>query len=1011
MTSQNFPPPSEPSAQQPLERLPDLVSFNQDALNGLKRAINLQSDRFSLILARCNYQRLQTALIDHLLKTEPTLEVLPLPQRLPSLLEALLIHLRLRHRGTPPPTALMVTDLDAVENLEVILKAANLARDTFQEHLSLPLVLWIDDYVLSQMSQLAQDLKNLGPPTLRFEMPPGELIAGLHREADELFIRFLKGTPDAIPSSPLIDLSGSRLGNELTYALRDLEAHDGTFDAELDASLLFAQGRQAHSRLEMDEAKSCYEESLAYWEQQLAEEKAEGKADGRGQEAEAGSSASPAPLRPLPPLSSLLSPLSSPLTPLHKKATLLLHLGFWWRSLAVLQRSTYRSSLKAARRYFEQGLACFRQTQQSELVARFIASLAEVLQKQQDWPALEAVAQESLALHQQSGDWVRQARDHGFLAEVALKRRYWKVAQAEAQRALDLLEQTERRLVENPDRPALAEGMQIAKRFQRGWYRFLLGEAQMELGQTETALALLEQARREADADADLILYLQILEELIHHYYDLGDYRRAFEVKLERRRVEYRHNFRAFIGAGALQAHPPIPGKRTPSSANVSAEIAASGRQQDVENLLLRLQEARYQIVIVHGPSGVGKSSILNAGLIPALRSITPEGRTTIPLLVQTYGNWESAIASDLAAAIPGLALLTATNSAQMETSDDAPDDHQRLLPSLRAAARNNYFIVLIFDQFEDFFFEREGTAARQPFYDFLEACLKLPWVKLVLALREDYLHYLLEIERVADISIIDGGLLSSDVRYPLGNFSEESAEAVIRRLTESAQYFLEDALIRSLVDDLAKETGDVRPIELQVVGAQLQRESITTLKQYKALGDHPKERLVQRFLAAALKDCGPPNRELAQVVLYLLTDEDKEGRLYRPLKTREDLEYELSFLEVEFAPEQLDLVLFILVGSGLVFELPEDPEDSYQLVHDYLVRYVRQEQTPELLLQLEEAKEKQQQTEEQLALVLRERNQILENQLTLAKQVIAISLILMGVSIILAIVTFVTAQ
>ena len=55
--------------------------------------------------------------------------------------------------------------------------------------------------------------------------------------------------------------------------------------------------------------------------------------------------------------------------------------------------------------------------------------------------------------------------------------------------------------------------------------------------------------------------------------------------------------------------------------------------------------------------------------------------------------------------------------------------------------------------------------------------------------------------------------------------------------------------------------------------------------------------------------------------------------------------------------------MLSILVGSGLVFEVPEEPEDRYQLVHDYLVSYVRQEQTPELMAELNAARLKQTKT------------------------------------------------
>jgi hypothetical protein len=57
------------------------------------------------------------------------------------------------------------------------------------------------------------------------------------------------------------------------------------------------------------------------------------------------------------------------------------------------------------------------------------------------------------------------------------------------------------------------------------------------------------------------------------------------------------------------------------------------------------------------------------------------------------------------------------------------------------------------------------------------------------------------------------------------------------------------------------------------------------------------------------------------------------------------------------FELDQLTMVLSILVGSGLAFQIPEEPEDRYQLVHDYLVRYVRDVQTPGLMAELEAAR------------------------------------------------------
>ncbi|NJN21439.1 MAG: hypothetical protein HC812_09945 [Leptolyngbya sp. RL_3_1] len=76
---------------------------------------------------------------------------------------------------------------------------------------------------------------------------------------------------------------------------------------------------------------------------------------------------------------------------------------------------------------------------------------------------------------------------------------------------------------------------------------------------------------------------------------------------------------------------------------------------------------------------------------------------------------------------------------------------------------------MLVFDQFEEFFFEENTLAERRQFYTFLQYCIDQPWVKVVLALREDYLHHLLEVERIVNqISTMgDLDLLSRQVRYP----------------------------------------------------------------------------------------------------------------------------------------------------------------------------------------------------------------------------------------------------
>jgi hypothetical protein len=195
----------------------------------------------------------------------------------------------------------------------------------------------------------------------------------------------------------------------------------------------------------------------------------------------------------------------------------------------------------------------------------------------------------------------------------------------------------------------------------------------------------------------------------------------------------------------------------------------------------------------------------------------------------------------------------------------------------------------------------------------------------------------------------------------------------MIRSLSDRAHFPLEPELIQAVVTDLAENLTVVRPIELQIVGAQLQTDNITTLAEYRQLAPNPKEQLVHRYLQEVVRDCGQENKELAELILYLLTDENNT----RPLKTRADLETDLKVLTTDLLdePDRLNLILYVFVKSGLVFMLPELPANRYQLVHDYLVSFVRakiEENMAKLKADLKKAQSEKEQSDRQLNLVLK---------------------------------------
>jgi hypothetical protein len=209
----------------------------------------------------------------------------------------------------------------------------------------------------------------------------------------------------------------------------------------------------------------------------------------------------------------------------------------------------------------------------------------------------------------------------------------------------------------------------------------------------------------------------------------------------------------------------------------------------------------------------------------------------------------------------------------------------------------------------------------------------------VILSLREDYLFYLLECDRLEILEVTDNDILNKEkFRYYLDNFSQNQAKKVFQELAKLSSFYIEEALIERLVSDLAEDFGKVRPIELQVVGVQLQAEKISKLSEYKSTKD-----LIEQFLETILQDCGPENELIAHSILYSLTDE----KLTRPIINQNELELllitNLSFSKSEnLKNEQVNLVLDILVKSGLVFVLPGLPK-RYQLIHDYFVTFIRE--------------------------------------------------------------------
>ncbi len=984
-----------------LSRPEEAAAYNQRSLRTLLRAIALSQGQFSLILVRCNYTLLQQRMVQQVREQNPfSVREVILADSVKTLYNPILEALEEpgnTSRQTEILSAAMILGLESVVALDQLLTSTNQVRDEFRAQFPFPLVLWLSDAVLQKLIRFAPDFKSWAASSIRFVMSGDELIELLRQKADSLFARELDSSNFELLHHSALDLVvGSQHRLELESALTDLRRRGQQLEPQLQASLEFVRGRNDYATDQIQSSIAHYQRSLAYFrteDSELLAKRHEVRTGenirNEGQEA-----------------STTISDSLCVVSPQHsvlKVGLLLFHLGQCYTRLANLRPEMSRQHWKQARDYFQQCIEVFEEAQRPELVAKFISFICEVLRRLEAWADLQELAEKALILHQTYDANLQQAQDFGFLAEVALNQSNWIEAYQQATLALSTL----------AEETFQTTSASIPQSQYESLYLLLLAQSQKHLGQRQAAAAIqnLEQALNKCNHQYDPHLCLRILKALRSLYFQQGDYLQAFQLKQEQRSLEHQYGFRSFTGAGRLQPYRQAlnPGVASGGDmrlgGSIPQEIAASGRQQDVTRLIDRIGRNDYKLIVIHGPSGVGKSSIITAGLVPALQLKSIGARDVLPVVIEVYKDWVGTLARQLAKElrvrnqeselpleeeeaqhlpVPIASGQESEDSSEVRTggetlslqeileeSDRAEETPlpavpptllaANLLEQLRHNSDRNLLTVLIFDQFEEFFFVCTNPAMRRQFYEFLRDCLNIPFVKVILSLREDYLHYLLECERLQYLDVINNDILNQDIRYYLGNFSKPDARQIVKSLTERSPFFyLEPQLINRLVEDLAEELGEVRPIELQLVGAQLQEEEdkITTMQQYQQLGANPKAELVERFLKKVIADCGTENEALAWNVLFLLTNE--KGT--RPLKTKQELATVLQ-LEAERAVggkmPLLDLILEILVGSGLVFVIWEGSEARYQLVHDYLVDRIRQKSDLTLKAQLAQSEEK----------------------------------------------------
>jgi WD40 repeat protein/class 3 adenylate cyclase len=218
------------------------------------------------------------------------------------------------------------------------------------------------------------------------------------------------------------------------------------------------------------------------------------------------------------------------------------------------------------------------------------------------------------------------------------------------------------------------------------------------------------------------------------------------------------------------------------------------GREKLVAELTVRLAGTPFLAVV--GPSGSGKSSLVRAGLLPAIWQDALPGSNHWLTLVLTPGHHPL---SELAARLSLLNGLTPGDLLR-----DLEADHRGLDLAIRrllADQPQNVHLLLIVDQFEEIFALCRDEEERRRFINALVYAVEAEDSRVIVlpTIRADFFG------RCAGYPELASRLRDSVLVGPL---SEEELRQVIERPAELVGLRLEPGLVDTVVGDIADEPG-----------------------------------------------------------------------------------------------------------------------------------------------------------------------------------------------------------
>ncbi|MDH3303477.1 MAG: protein kinase, partial [Acidimicrobiia bacterium] len=340
------------------------------------------------------------------------------------------------------------------------------------------------------------------------------------------------------------------------------------------------------------------------------------------------------------------------------------------------------------------------------------------------------------------------------------------------------------------------------------------------------------------------------------------------------------------------------------------------GRTKEIHELLSLVE--RHRMVTVVGPSGSGKSSLVKAGLVPALRARHPDQHLVVTCVPGAHPF------DELATALGGVANQPLNQIAEELRSDQ----HGLLRLTKRLSMDLGCEIMIIVDQFEELYSLVGDDAARVAFVESLLEATQDPHskVRILTTIRADFF----------DNPLLDGrlGNVVADAHLTL---AVPGAEALLEAIEGPAALVglsLEDGIPNRIVGDVEREPGALPLLQFVLTDLVDNTEgSRITGADYDNLGGATGA-LANRA-TAVYEGLTPADRETAHHVFLRMVTVSEDADDVRRRVRRAELE------SLELDPGSLDQVIASFTEARLL-TLDRDPitrGPTVEVAHEALIR------------------------------------------------------------------------